>query len=46
MTTYGIKGLAAYACHAASLGEKDPWVSKFMYQVKALFIVPYTYYRP
>lgn len=32
MIIYGIKGLSAYACHARSLGEKDPWVSKFIYQ--------------
>ena len=33
MTVYGIKGMSAYASHAASLGEKDPWVSKMIYQV-------------
>ncbi|KAH3891569.1 hydroxylamine reductase-like [Dreissena polymorpha] len=32
LTIYGIKGLAAYASHAAALGEVDPWVPKFMYQ--------------
>lgn len=32
MTLYGIKGLSAYACHAAGLGETDPWVTKFIYQ--------------
>lgn len=37
MTVYGIKGLAAYACHAAGLGEVDPWVSKFIYKVQILF---------
>ena len=33
MTIYGIKGMAAYAAHAAALGERDPWISKFIYQV-------------
>jgi len=34
MSIYGIKGLAAYAAHAAGLGEHDPWVPRFMYQVR------------
>ena len=34
MTLYGIKGLAAYAVHASCLGEHDPWVPKFIYQVR------------
>ena len=25
--------MAAYAAHAIALGEQDPWVSKFIYQV-------------
>ena len=33
MIIYGIKGMAAYAAHAIALGEQDPWVSKFIYQV-------------
>lgn len=32
MTIYGIKGMAAYAAHAIALGERDPWISKFIYQ--------------
>ena len=33
MTVYGIKGLSAYSSHAAHLGETDPNVAKFIYQV-------------
>ncbi|KAL3862678.1 hypothetical protein ACJMK2_008631 [Sinanodonta woodiana] len=32
MVLYGIKGLAAYASHAAALGEFDPIVSKFIFE--------------
>lgn len=32
MTVYGIKGLAAYACHAHSLGQSDPEVAKYIYK--------------
>ena len=35
MIIYGLKGMAAYAEHAANLGKKDAEISKFMYEALA-----------
>ncbi len=35
MITYGIKGMAAYAEHAANLGKEDPEIYSFIYEALA-----------
>jgi hydroxylamine reductase len=37
---YGIKGIAAYADHAAILGQQDPAVAAFCYEALAVLLVP------
>jgi hydroxylamine reductase len=37
---YGIKGIAAYADHAAILGRQDPAVAAFCYEALAVLLVP------
>jgi len=37
---YGLKGIAAYADHAAILGQKDPAIAAFCYEALAILLVP------
>jgi len=37
---YGLKGIAAYADHAAILGKTDPAVAAFCYEALAVLLVP------
>jgi hydroxylamine reductase (hybrid-cluster protein) len=37
---YGLKGIAAYADHAAILGQQDPAVAAFCYEALAVLLVP------
>ncbi|MBM9614218.1 hydroxylamine reductase [Desulfobulbus rhabdoformis] len=37
---YGVKGIAAYADHAAILGQSDPAVAAFCYEALAVLMVP------
>jgi hydroxylamine reductase len=36
---YGLKGIAAYADHAAILGHKDPAIAAFCYEALAILLV-------
>jgi len=37
---YGLKGIAAYADHAAILGQTDPIIAAFCYEALAVMLVP------